>query len=88
MRIVTKAFLRYLPRRRGLSILQLLGIACGVAAAAGMALSARAALSSFYPGRGIPEGKGHSLSRTPCRPMEETLLADLMRDPAVSFSLR
>ena len=32
MRIVTKAFLRYLLRRHSLSLLQLLGIACGVAA--------------------------------------------------------
>ena len=30
MRIVTKAFLRYLLRRRSLSLLQLLGIACGI----------------------------------------------------------
>jgi putative ABC transport system permease protein len=85
MRIVTKAFLRYLPRRRGLSILQLLGIACGVAAAAGMALSARAALSSFTQAVEFLKGKAtHSLER-PAGPMEETLLADLMKDPAVSF---
>jgi putative ABC transport system permease protein len=85
MRIVTKAFLRYLPRRRGLSILQLLGIACGVAAAVGMALSARAALSSFAQAVEFLKGKAtHSLER-PAGPMEETILADLMRDPAVSF---
>jgi putative ABC transport system permease protein len=85
MRIVTKAFLRYLPRRSGLSILQLLGIACGVAAAAGMALSARAALSSFTQAVEFLKGKAtHSLER-PAGPMEETLLAELMKDPAVSF---
>src|SRR5512139_3430743 len=85
MRIVTKAFLRYLPRRRGLSLLQLLGIACGVAAAAGMALSARAALSSFTQAVEFLKGKAtHSLER-PAGPMEETILADLMRDPAVAF---
>jgi putative ABC transport system permease protein len=85
MRIVTKAFLRYLPRRRGLSILQLMGIACGVAAAAGMALSARAALSSFAGAVEFLKGKAtHSLER-PAGPMEETVLAGLMRDPAVSF---
>ena len=85
MRIVTKAFLRYLPRRRGLSILQLLGIACGVAAAVGMALSARAALTSFTLAVEFLKGKAtHSLER-PAGPMEETILADLMRDPAVSF---
>ena len=87
MRTVTKAFLRYLPRRRGLSILQLLGIACGVAAAAGMALSSRAALSSFSLAVEFLKGKAtHSIER-PAGPMEETILADLMRDPAVtSFS--
>ena len=85
MRIVTKAFLRYLPRRRGLSILQLMGIACGVAAAAGMALSSRAALSSFTEAVEVLKGKAtHSLER-PAGPMEETVLARLMMDPAVSF---
>ncbi len=85
MRIVTKAFLRYLPRRRGLSVLQLLGIACGVAAAAGMALSSQAALSSFIQAVEFLKGKAtHSLER-PAGPMEETILADLMRDPAVAF---
>ena len=75
MRIVTKAFLRYLPRRRGLSILQLLGIACGVAAAVGMALSARAALTSFSQAVAFLKGKAtHSLER-PAGPLEETLLA-------------
>ncbi len=38
MKTVSKAFFRYLPRRKGLAILQLLGIAFGVAAAVGMAL--------------------------------------------------
>ena len=85
MKIVTKAFLRYLPRRRGLSILQLLGIACGVAAAAGMALSSQAALSSFIQAVEFLKGKAtHSLER-PAGPMGETILADLMRDPAVAF---
>jgi putative ABC transport system permease protein len=85
MRIVTKAFLRYLPRRRGLSVLQLLGIACGVAAAAGMALSSQAALSSFIQAVEFLKGKAtHSLER-PAGPMEEIILADLMRDPAVAF---
>ncbi|NWF56482.1 MAG: FtsX-like permease family protein [Syntrophaceae bacterium] len=84
MRIVTKAFLRYLPRRRGLGVLQLMGIACGVSAAVGMALSSQAALSSFSQAVEFLKGKAtHSLER-PAGPMEETLLADLMRDPAVS----
>jgi putative ABC transport system permease protein len=83
MRIVTKAFLRYLPRRRGLSILQLLGIACGVAAAVGMALSAQAALSSFSRAVEFLKGEStHSLER-PAGPMGEKVLVQLMADPAV-----
>ncbi len=87
MRIVTRAFLRYLPRRRGLSVLQLLGIACGVAAAVGMALSAGAALSSFSQAVEFLKGKAtHSLER-PAGPMDEDVLAKLATDPAVrSFS--
>ncbi len=85
MRIVTKAFLRYLPRRRALSILQLLGIACGVAAAVGMALSARAALESFSQAVEFLKGKAtHSLER-PAGPMDENVLARLMTDPSVEF---
>jgi putative ABC transport system permease protein len=83
MRIVTKAFLRYLPRRSGLSILQLLGIACGVAAAVGMALSARAALSSFSQAVEFLKGRStHSLER-PAGPTSEKVLVKLMADPAV-----
>ena len=39
MKIVIKAFLRHLLRRRSLSILQLFGIACGVAAVVGKGVS-------------------------------------------------
>lgn len=85
MKSVTKAFLRYLTRRRGLSILQLLGIACGVAAAVGMALSAQAALSSFSQAVEFIKGKAtHSLER-PAGPMDEDMLARLISDPAVGF---
>ncbi len=83
MKCVTKAFLRYLRRRRSLSLLQLLGIACGVAAAVGMALSARASLSSFEKAVEFLGGQAtHSLER-PAGPVEETVLARLMVDPAV-----
>ncbi len=83
MRVVTKAFLRYLGKRRSLSLLQLLGIACGVAAAVGMALSARASLSSFEKAVAFLRGRAtHSLER-PAGPLEETVLARLMVDPAV-----
>ena len=83
MRVVTKAFLRYLRRRRSLSLLQLLGIACGVAAAVGMALSAQTSLSSFEKAVEFLNGRAtHSLER-PAGPLEETVLARLMADPAV-----
>ena len=83
MRIVTKAFLRYLPRRRGLSALQLMGIACGVAAAVGMGLSGQAALSSFTQAVEFLKGAStHSIER-PAGPMDESLLSQLMKDPAV-----
>ena len=83
MKIVTKAFLRYLPRRRGLSVLQLMGIACGVAAAVGMGLSGQAALSSFTQAVEFLKGRStHSLERA-AGPMGESILAQLMKDPAV-----
>ena len=87
MRIVTKSFLRYLPRRRSLSFLQFMGIACGVAAAIGMALSARTAFLSFAQVVEFLKGNAtHSIKR-PAGPMNESILKDLMRDPAVeSFS--
>jgi putative ABC transport system permease protein len=80
---VTKAFLRYLPRRRGLSVLQLMGIACGVAAAVGMGLSGQAALASFTQAVEFLKGRStHSIER-PAGPMDENLLPELMKDPAV-----
>ena len=85
MRIVTKAFLRYLPRRRGLSVLQLLGIACGVAAAVGMALSAQAALSSFSQAVEFLKGRRPILWSARRGPWRKSTLAKLMTDPAVEF---
>jgi putative ABC transport system permease protein len=83
LRTVAKAFLRYLPRRRALSALQLLGIAFGIASAVGMALSARAALLSFSRAVEFLEGRAtHNLAR-PAGPLEESFLRRLMVDPAV-----
>jgi putative ABC transport system permease protein len=83
LKIVTKSFLRYLLRRLSLSLLQLFGVACGVAAVVGMTLSARSALTSFENAVEFLRGKAtHSLER-PAGPMNETLLAELARDPAV-----
>jgi putative ABC transport system permease protein len=84
LRTVTRSFLRYLYRRRSLSLLQLLGIACGVAAVIGMALSAQSALSSFSQAVEFLRGKSsHTLERL-AGPMDEAILRDLVRDPAVA----
>jgi putative ABC transport system permease protein len=84
LRTVTRSFLRYLYRRRSLSLLQLLGIACGVAAVIGMALSAQSALSSFSQAVEFLRGKSsHTLERL-AGPMDEAILRDLIRDPAVT----
>ena len=86
MKIVTKSFLRYLPRRLSLSLLQLLGVACGVAAVVGMTLSAKTALTSFSNAVEFLRGKTtHSLQR-PVGPMEESLLAKLSHDSSVDWS--
>jgi putative ABC transport system permease protein len=80
---VTRAFLRYLARRRALAALQFLGIAVGVAAAVGMALSARAALGSFGKAVDFLQGRAtHTLTR-PAGPLGEDVLTRLFADPAV-----
>jgi putative ABC transport system permease protein len=84
LNIVTKSFLRYLVKRPGLSVLQLLGIACGVAAVIGMALSARSALASFAQAVDFLRGKSTHVIERPAGPMEEMALAKLMRDPSVT----
>lgn len=87
MKTVSKAFLRYLLRRRSLSSLQVLGIGCGVAAVIGMVFSARAALFSFSEAVHFLNGRAtHSIQRI-AGPMDEKLLVRIMDDPAVrSFS--
>jgi len=80
---VTRSFLRTMVRRRGLTLLQFLGIAFGVAATVGIVLSARAAMAGFAGAVEFLRGNAtHSLQR-PAGPMDEKALADLMRDPAV-----
>ena len=64
-------------------MLQLLGIACGVAAVIGMALSARSALASFAQAVEFLRGKSTHVIERPAGPMEEAALQRLMRDPAV-----
>ncbi len=83
MKTVTRAFLRELLRHRVLAALQIFGVACGVAAAVGMSLSARTALASFELAVAFLQGEAtHSIQR-PAGPLEETLLPALARDPAV-----
>ena len=83
MKTVTKAFLRYIPRRRSLSILQLLGVACGVAAAVGMAFSSQASLASFSRAVEFLRGKSTHSITGPVGPMDEKIVARLMADAAV-----
>lgn len=87
MTVILRSFLRYLPRRRVLSLLHLLGIASGVATVVGMHLTSQSALHSFLQGVDFLRGEAtHSLRRA-AGPMGEALLAGLMEDPAVlSFS--
>lgn len=87
MRVVTKSFLRYLPRRRSLVAIQLLGIACGVAAVIGMTLSARTALSGFSQAVSFLNGSAtHQMERI-AGPMDEKLITRIMADPdVVAFS--
>lgn len=62
-----------------------MGVACGVAAVVGMTLSAQTALKSFGKAIEFLRGKAtHSIQR-PVGPMEEILLANLARDPAVEW---
>ncbi|SEM40703.1 putative ABC transport system permease protein [Syntrophus gentianae] len=83
MRTVTKAFLRYLIRRRSLTLLQLMGIAFGVAACLGMGLSAMSALASFTSAIEFLQGKSTHRIERDAGPMDETILKGLMRDPSV-----
>jgi putative ABC transport system permease protein len=80
---VVKAFLRHLLRRRSLTLFQILGIALGVAAVIGMTLSARSALSSFGRAVDFLRGQATHLLERPAGPIEESLAAQLVEDPAV-----
>lgn len=70
-------------KRPGLSVLQLLGIACGVAAVIGMALSSRSALASFAQAVEFLRGRSTHVIERPAGPIDELVLAKLMEDPAV-----
>lgn len=85
MRSVIRSFLRHLARRKSLSVLQLLGIAFGVAAAVGMTLASRSALQSLVGAIDfLRGGTTHTIER-PAGAMEEKTLAGIMADPAVKY---
>jgi len=66
-----------------LSLLQVLGIACGVAAVIGMVFSSRAALSSMSCAIRFLNGSAtHSMERV-VGPMDQSILGSLIDDPAV-----
>lgn len=84
MSVVTRAFLRYLTRRRGLSTLQVLGVACGVGAVVGMVLSAQSAMESFSKTVTFLRGSSTHVLQRPAGPMSEEILKEvLLGDPAV-----
>ena len=85
MKSVIRSFLRYLIRRKSLSVLQLLGIAFGVAAAVGMMLASRSALQSLGDAVDFLRGGATHTIERPAGPMEETVLTALMADRAVKF---
>ena len=66
-----------------MSLLQVLGIACGVAAVIGMVFSSRAALSSMSCAIRFLNGSAtHSMERV-AGPMDQRILGSLIDDPAV-----
>jgi len=84
---IIKAFLRYLGRRRSLSLLQLLGIACGTAAVIGMILSARTALQSFTDAVAFLQGEATHTMERPAGSIDENVLLQLLHDrDVVRFS--
>ncbi len=85
MKGIIRSFLRYLVRRKSLGVLQLLGIAFGVAAAVGMTLASNSALQSLESAVDFLQGGAtHTIGR-PAGPMEEKVLTGLMGDPAVKY---
>ncbi len=85
MKRVILSFLRCLARRRSLAVLQLLGIAFGVAAAVGMTLASRSALESMAGAVDFLKGGSTHTIQRPAGPMEESLLARIMNDSSVKF---
>lgn len=84
MTIVLRSFLRSLIRRRALTLVQLAGVACGVAAVVGMVLASRTSMESFEKAVHFLQGRAtHTLTR-PVGPLEESVLPEIMNDPGVT----
>lgn len=62
-----------------------MGVACGVAAVVGMTLSAQTALKSFSKAIEFLRGKATHAIQRPVGPMDERLLIEISRDPAVEW---
>lgn len=84
MSIVLRSFLRSLLRRRALTLTQLAGVACGVAAVVGMALASDTALDSFRSAVHFLQGRSTHALALPVGPMTESVLTELMADPSVA----
>ena len=83
MTTVLRSFLRSLIRRPALTLIQLAGVACGVAAVVGMNLASRSAMGSFTETVRFLQGQStHSVTRA-VGSLDETVLARIMADPDV-----
>ena len=84
MSIVLRSFLRSVVRRRALTLIQVAGVACGVAAVVGMTLASRTSLESFSLAVQFLQGRSTHTLALPVGPMDESVLVTLMNDPAVT----
>ena len=83
MSIVLRSFLRSVVRRRALTLVQLAGVACGVAAVVGMVLASNTSLDSFGKAVAFLQGRSTHALTQPVGPMSESVLGEIMTDPEV-----
>ncbi len=84
MSTVLRSFLRSLLRRRALTLVQLAGVACGVAAVVGMVLASNTSMDSFGKAVEFLQGRSTHALTLPVGPMSESVLVQLMADPGVT----
>ena len=82
--MVLLSFLRSLVRRRALTLIQIAGVACGVAAVVGMVLASNTALDSFSRAVEFLQGRSTHALTQPVGSMTESVLTQLMDDPGVA----